>query len=133
MSTATFEAHRSTPRRARSFVDTVLADARVDATTRETVRLLVSEVVTNAVLHARSAVDVTVRVLASHVRVEVEDGSPAEPVLRHPGPSSATGRGLQFLDRLAFRWGWSGSAIAATPSKCVWFEVARVGAVPASR
>ena len=46
---ARFQLDRTSPRRARAFAETILRNARVDDTTRETVRLLVSEVVTNAI------------------------------------------------------------------------------------
>jgi len=129
--TEKFRVDRASPRRARAFAETVLRNARVDDTTRETVRLLVSEVVTNAVLHARSDVEVSVGVHATHVRVEVEDESSDAPMLRHPEPMSATGRGLQFLEQLASRWGWNGSE-GGRPGKQVWFEVSRLDAVSTS-
>lgn len=128
---ARFQLDRTSPRRARTFAETTLRDARVDETTRETVRLLVSEVVTNAVLHARSPVEVSIGVHDTHVRVEVEDESPEAPLIRYPEPTSATGRGLQFLEQLASRWGWHG-VDEGRPGKRVWFEVSRSSALSTS-
>ena len=82
-------------------------------------QLLVSELVTNAVLHARSATLVTVERNGTTLRVSVEDDSPAQPRLRELGPEAVTGRGLLLVDRIAQRWGVDPRAAG----KCVWFEV----------
>ena len=70
----------------------------------DTAALLTSEVVTNAVLHARTPVDVLVRRRRDGVTVEVSDGSRVRPVGRRTTPQSTTGRGLALLDRLASTW-----------------------------
>jgi anti-sigma regulatory factor (Ser/Thr protein kinase) len=82
-------------------------------------QLLVSELVTNAVLHARSATRVTVERNGATVRVSVDDDSSAQPRLRELGPEAVTGRGLLLVDRIAQRWGVDPRA----GGKCVWFEV----------
>ena len=104
--------------RARRFVSDTLRgwgydDAIPDA------QLLVSELVTNAVLHARSATRVTVERGGTTIRVSVEDDSPAQPRLRELGPEAVTGRGLLLVDRIARRWGVD----PRDEGKCVWFEV----------
>lgn len=91
-----------------------VTDARrfvVDALSRwgraelaDTAALLTSEVVTNAVLHARTSVDVVVRLLSDGVAVEVSDGSPVQPQERRPTLQSTTGRGMALLDQLAATW-----------------------------
>jgi anti-sigma regulatory factor (Ser/Thr protein kinase) len=87
--------------------------------------LLSSELVTNAVLHAQSPVDVHVVVRGSTVRVEVHDRDEHLPHV-HAGPGETlAGRGLHIVDGLARRWG-------ATPTptgKAVWFEL--TGCAPA--
>ncbi|HEX8004233.1 MAG TPA: ATP-binding protein [Mycobacteriales bacterium] len=103
---------------ARQFVEDVLGgwgcDTLVDAT-----RLLVSELVTNAVLHARTDVELAVRLVARGVRVEVSDGSPAAPVVRHYEDEAMTGRGLALVEQLAGDWG-----VDDRPAgKTVWFEM----------
>jgi anti-sigma regulatory factor (Ser/Thr protein kinase) len=70
----------------------------------DTAALLTSEVVTNAVLHARTAMDVVVRLIDDGVVVEVTDGSRHSPRGRQPTLDSTTGRGLDLLDRLATAW-----------------------------
>lgn len=87
----------------------------------ETTRLLVSEVVTNAVLHACSDVEVRVRMHDRGVRVEVADRLPSAPLPKPYRPDAATGRGLRLLATLAERWGVSPSP----DGKTVWFEVGR--------
>jgi anti-sigma regulatory factor (Ser/Thr protein kinase) len=94
------------------------ADASVDV---DTVALLVSEVVTNAILHARSSVTLTVDVADDVVRITVRDGSPVQPRVHTVAPTSATGRGMLLLDRLAKRWGVEADPV--TGGKVVWFEV----------
>ena len=86
----------------------------------DTVALLVSEVATNAVLHAYGQ-DIRVRVLdrGRRLRVEVVDGSPVLPVQRSAVAGSEDGRGIALVDSLALRWGVDGQA----GGKVVWFEV----------
>jgi anti-sigma regulatory factor (Ser/Thr protein kinase) len=103
---------------ARRFVRARLSDGVSDV---DTATLLVSEVVTNAILHARTTVRVTVEVADDLVRIAVRDGSPVQPRIHSFSATSATGRGLRLLDRLAKRWGVY--ADPATGGKVVWFEV----------
>ncbi len=85
----------------------------------DSVELLVSEVVTNAVRYAERPV--TVRLLRTDVlRCEVGDDMPLLPRLRQAGPSDEGGRGLYLVQRLARRWG----ATRLGTGKLVWFEVA---------
>jgi anti-sigma regulatory factor (Ser/Thr protein kinase) len=84
--------------------------------------LCLSEVVTNAVLHAGPPIHVSGDLVDTKVRVEVRDGSKAAPVQRRPAHSSPTGRGLNLLDTLASAWG-----VEITRSgKTVWFEISGV-------
>jgi anti-sigma regulatory factor (Ser/Thr protein kinase) len=83
--------------------------------------LLVSELVTNAILYGRAPLELRAHTEGSALRVEVRDREPASPpVLR--GDANLTevgGRGLQLVDTLADRWGWS----AEDQGKVVWFEL----------
>ena len=108
-------ADAGTPRLARQAVAAhVLGHPRCDD-----LLLCVSEVVTNAVLHARSPSVMTVTVDGDRVRVEVVDRDPTLPVRRAHDVHAPTGRGLLLLDDLAAAWG----AEARAPGKVVWFEV----------
>ena len=83
--------------------------------------LLVSELVTNAVLHAGGPVTLRVLARSSLLRVEVEDESAAIPVQRHFGAEAATGRGLLLVEAMAHEWGTTSTP---TGGKVVWFELA---------
>ena len=81
--------------------------------------LLASELVTNAVLHARSAVELRLRIDGGRVRVEVHDRSTKPVAPRHFTSDAATGRGLLLVTELAAAWG----SDAGPDGKCVWFEL----------
>ncbi len=83
----------------------------------EPATLLTSELVTNAVLHARSAVEVTVRLDDGQLWVGVSDSDTGPPVHKRYGPEAATGRGLLLVERIARAWGTEVSAAG----KIVWF------------
>lgn len=87
----------------------------------EVVRLLVSEVATNALVHGSG--EVVVRVLPTTVglRVEVADESPVLPRRRTAGLDAEGGRGLGLVDALSVAWG----SRREGAGKVVWFEVAR--------
>lgn len=102
---------------ARRYARDELRDSSADV---DTVLLLVSEVVTNAVLHARSEVVVVVQQRGGVARVEVSDSSPVRPRPHRFTAESATGRGLRLLEQLALRWGTDPSEDGG---KVVWFEV----------
>lgn len=112
---------------ARRLVDETLAAAGVDADTLDTAVLLTSEVVTNAVLHARTEVVVSVAVDAAVVVVEVSDGSPALPRPRRHDADSITGRGLDLVEMLATAYG---TRPDAGGGKTVWFSLGGTPAVP---
>ncbi|WP_329402431.1 SpoIIE family protein phosphatase [Streptomyces melanogenes] len=85
----------------------------------ETVELLVSEVVTNAVRHAHSHQVRLRMVRAESLRCEVVDDDHTLPMLLHAGPLDEAGRGLRVVSRLAREWGTSRTG----EGKTVWFEV----------
>jgi hypothetical protein len=90
------------------------ADGYVDAAL-----LAVSELVTNAVLHARSGPVVTVRLENGRLRVEVKDESAVTPSRKRYGPEAGTGRGLMLVESVAAAWGCD----TAPGGKSVWFEL----------
>ncbi|WP_247701262.1 SpoIIE family protein phosphatase [Streptomyces sp. RM72] len=86
----------------------------------DSVELLVSEVVTNAVRYASKPV--TLRLLRTDVlRCEVGDDVPQLPRLRQARATDEGGRGLYLVNRLARRWG----ATRLSTGKVVWFELNR--------
>lgn len=86
----------------------------------DSVELMVSEIVTNAVRYATRPV--TLRLLRTDVlRCEVGDDVPQLPRLRQARATDEDGRGLYLVNRLARRWG----ATRLSTGKVVWFELNR--------
>ena len=104
---------------ARRFVRDMMRDSDTVADI-DTAGLLVTEIVTNAVLHALTPMTVSVSVSQDVVRVEVRDGSEVPLRVHVFSPAAATGRGLRLLESLALGWG-----VRPEPGrgKIVWFEV----------
>lgn len=104
---------------ARRFTEQALLDGG-RAELVDTALLLVSELVTNALLHAASGVTLVVVVEDEGAVVEVHDQSPVFPAVRRYGLDAATGRGLLLVEDLASEWD-----VEATESgKKVWFRLA---------
>ena len=84
---------------------------------------MVSELATNAVLHAKSQFDVVLeKVDRNTVRVEVRDFGHGVPTVISGGTESAGGRGLKIVDLLAETWGVE--TRPAGQGKSTWFVVA---------
>jgi anti-sigma regulatory factor (Ser/Thr protein kinase) len=103
---------------ARRFVRDTLHSWGLDEHT-ETATLLISELVTNAVLHAQSAPEVILLTAGTVLRVEVHDQSPVLPARRHYGLQAGTGRGIVLVEEMASGWG----AEPSGAGKVVWFEL----------
>lgn len=81
--------------------------------------LVVSELVTNAVVHGRGAITLRIRVGADRLYGEViDEGGGFEREVRERGPNDLTGRGLLIVDALSSRWG------IHEGTTHVWFEFA---------
>jgi anti-sigma regulatory factor (Ser/Thr protein kinase) len=116
-------------REARVFAGAVLADDGVEASIIEVALLLVSELVTNAVVHAPGTICLTVHSDAHGVRIEVEDQGRGRPAQRPTTRNQPDGRGLQVVDNLATDWG----TIRRASNKVVWCEIARPGRTARAR
>jgi anti-sigma regulatory factor (Ser/Thr protein kinase) len=68
--------------------------------------VVVSELVTNAVVHAGTAMTLQARLRARYLYLAVSDGSHAEPVPRPHHPGTPGGRGLHMVELLSARWGY---------------------------
>ena len=102
---------------------------RPDQQALDRVLLLTSEVVTNAILHARTALRLTASVEGGQVRVRVYDSMRLVPRVRSYGTDAGTGRGMHLVSALADQWG-----VEETSSgKCVWFTVAVVAGEQSAR
>ncbi|HLI61493.1 MAG TPA: ATP-binding protein [Solirubrobacteraceae bacterium] len=111
------------PAQARAAIEDFCAAHGVAPGTVATLQLLVSEVVTNAVVHPDVDRNATITLRAwpadGAVRVEVRDDGPRfTPRPRDPD-RVAGGFGLYLVEREAVRWG-----VAPGPTTTVWFEVA---------
>lgn len=114
--------------RARRWARSRLAGSGMDRDEQaaEILVLIVSELVTNAVVH--TGCPAVLRILfglgaaeAGTVRVEVADGCATPPNPRHAGGEDTGGRGLELVDGLADRWGWQPEGAG----KRIWCEVDR--------
>ncbi|MFJ5100278.1 SpoIIE family protein phosphatase [Streptomyces sp. NPDC088554] len=92
----------------------------------ETAELMVSELVTNAINHARSEPVVLRLVRTDALLCEVVDDDPAPATLLGAGRDDEAGRGLRVVSSLARQWGSTSSA----RGKTVWFEQALTKAAP---
>lgn len=118
------EPRAQTARQARRLARRALARWQLEDLT-DSVELLVSEVVTNAVRYAERPI--TLRLLRTRdvLRCEVGDDVPQLPRIRQARLSDEGGRGLFLVNRMARRW----SATRLSAGKVVWFELA----LPASQ
>ena len=108
-------AEPSAVRRARDFVRD--ESAAITDPARDAAVLMVSELVTNAVLHGSPPIAVMVHGARWGVQVSVLDDHPGRPVVRPHSRDVTGGRGMQVIDALATAWGVRGRPIG----KAVWF------------
>jgi anti-sigma regulatory factor (Ser/Thr protein kinase) len=104
---------------ARRFVEAAMRRHEALPETIDTACLLTSELVTNALVHAGSRVQLSVIVVGRAVRVEVADTSPVTAEPRAVGIEAVAGRGLHIVDAMSSRWG----SELAEAGKRVWFEL----------
>lgn len=106
-------------RSARRFVAAALEEWKVARA--EDLKIVASELVTNALLHAKSPVTVTIELLDHAVRLEVSDGSAVLPVIAEIEDGATRGRGMRIVEQLVDRWG----ADLVDGGKQVWVEADR--------
>jgi anti-sigma regulatory factor (Ser/Thr protein kinase) len=116
---SSFHPEATSPGSARRFVRQTLERWGCDELAEVAV-LLVSELATNAVLHARTTFEVALdqNPAQGTIEVAITDRSPAQPALKHYSVESGTGRGLRLVDELAESWGIDS---ATGEGKRVWF------------
>jgi len=111
--------HTSSAARARRVIEHL--DGQIDPETLNNAKLLVTELVANAVKHVEQpgAIELLVALDGNALRVEVRDTGPGfVPRERRPGQSRSSGWGLVFVARLASRW-----AAEHDGGSRVWFEL----------
>ena len=111
--------HPESARRARELVADALC-SHLDPETVHYATVVVSELVTNAVIHANTTVTVGLQLLpGGGARIEVGDSSNWPPTVRSATPDEPGGRGLILVQALAKDWGVS----PTTEGKTVWAEI----------
>lgn len=104
---------------ARHAVLQLLDPLQVPVEVAEDVMLLVSELVTNAVVHAGTAVHVSACAEVGRILVAVGDDDPHHaPRRSERGAMATSGRGMRLVELLASSWGVE----MRDSSKSVWFE-----------
>ena len=114
----TFPSVTSSVPGARRFATNALAD--VPAGALDEVRLMVSELATNAIEHAMTSFDVIIHHTSREIRVEVTDYGAGTPTMQSVGPDAPRGRGLKIVDILSTEWGVQQPSDAL---KTVWFTL----------
>ena len=116
-----FDAAAESVRRAREVIRDLYHEAPHAPNNLDTALLLVSEVVTNVVLHGHGQAVLDAHLAPQYLEVGVSDDNPAPPrVQQEESPLAEGGRGMLLVQQLAARWG-----VEPTPSggKRVWFEL----------
>lgn len=131
MPVLTLPAAATAPGTARRWLCAELAAAGLRGEVVEEAALVASELVTNAVRHARppsaEGFRLTCEVHGGAVLVSVTDGGgPTVPAAVRFDDAATGGRGLAIVDRLAGRWGVARTGAGST----VWAEVAPHPSVP---
>ncbi|WP_052390447.1 ATP-binding protein [Streptomyces sp. NRRL B-24484] len=116
-------------RAGRQFAEATLASWGVApvGVAADNVRLVVAELLANAVQHAGGPVEMTLSAAGAAVRIEVVDGGAALPLSRPPHDAARpSGHGLFIVERLSTSWG-----VAAHPTgKTVWAVLPLPGSTP---
>ncbi|MEN8649595.1 PAS domain S-box protein [Streptomyces sp. 21So2-11] len=114
------DAHPRAVATGRRFLTTTLHQWHCSEETVEAARLLTSELLTNAVRHARGPIGLHLYHAEAELTVEVTDRSPRLPHPRHAGPDAEDGRGLALVAALADTWGTH----PHPGGKTLWFTLA---------
>jgi DNA-binding NarL/FixJ family response regulator len=119
-SSRTLEPDTASSAKARRFMEETLSRWAC-AEVLDVVNLLVSELVTNAVVHGDSEAEVSVVLTPTALRVEVGDHNEFVPSPNEATDWATSGRGLALVESLSRGWG-----IERVPDgKVIWFEVQR--------
>ena len=94
---------------ARALLRLQLTDWKITGEVADTAELLLSELVTNSIRHARTPpgreIGVRLATYDGRLRVEIADASDRRPQPREAAPEDEGGRGLALVQSLAERWG----------------------------
>lgn len=87
---------------------------------QDDVQLLLTELITNVIIHARTEFEIFLEPSGTGVRVEVRDDNPIMPVAGSLSAAALSGRGLTLVQSMSTRWGAHHNPAGG---KTVWFEV----------
>lgn len=105
--------------RARRWALEAAAAWEIPESVNDRLALVVSELVSNAVTHARSTFRVNLRRRGATIRGEVLDADPRPPIELNPAPRATAGRGLMIVRHMTDRAGVDDTL----SGKAVWFEI----------
>jgi anti-sigma regulatory factor (Ser/Thr protein kinase) len=114
--------HPSSVSKARAFAQRSLLQWELDDLVPDAV-VIVSELVTNAILHANSECELRLSLHPKSLRIAVVDYGPGMPEPQAPSATNTSGRGLQIIDTLSFAWGVD---LLTGNQKLVWAELNRL-------
>ncbi len=114
----TLDPSLSAPSQARDALAAWLDGINADVDMRDDLVLVISELVTNAVVHAGSAAEVLASFDDGRIRLEVHDRHRAPPIERVDGDVGRGGWGLRLVGAVTDGWGWS----PTVSGKMVWTE-----------
>ena len=131
-------AHATSASRARRFVGQRLVEHELQDLVDD-VQLVVSELASNALTHARTPFIVTLAAGEQSLLVKVRDGSPCHPVIVDATPLDSAGHGVTLVARLSRDWGvtahadgvktvWAAFDIPG-PRPHAWFDHIRAGVI----
>ena len=126
---AEFAVECASPGRARRLVLNVLAEWGCGPDLLQDAAVVVSELTTNAVLHAASSFSLVVTLEDLLLRIAVHDARPLSATVHRGGLSPQPTHGLGLVEALSLRWGAEGTA----QGKAVWAELRAVNELQASR
>ena len=84
-------------------------------------QLMVSELATNSIRHARTGFTLTIEQTPHRIHVEVTDTGRGHPAVRSPAVTEPTGRGLRIVEIFSDDWGVRSDP--GQPGKTVWFSL----------
>lgn len=118
-STLRLQPQLDAPRQARHLLQQTCA--HLEPAVRADACLILTEIVTNALVHARTMITVAIECGDTAVAVAVTDNSSQLPLPEHPDDLQESGRGLLLIDRLATAWGYDTSSDGQ--GKVIWFRI----------
>lgn len=114
-----FAPELAVPGKARRQVEPLLATWGLPAEDRDIALLVINELLSNAVEHAGTPMELTLSLTDAALLVHVRDESTSVPELQPFDDHSSRGRGLQVVQALAERWSWTVDGTGKT----VWAEI----------